>query len=141
MSSPCKVLEICEIVAIILLYSVKNCTLDPIHEPRYMCVRLVRGYYVYKDCEIFIVKTIRVARDVISRTRFQYYRRVHEMYVIASCYASGATSALDRGFLLSLVYRFSKPERSNSRDERSVEITHLPTNMNDLKAVWAKRRL
>ena len=44
------------------------------------------------------------------------------MYTIASCYVSGPTSALHGGFLLRLVYRFSKPERSNSRDKKSVKI-------------------
>ena len=52
------------------------------------------------------------------------------MYVIACCYASGATSELDHGFLLS-VYRFSKRERSNSRNEMSDKIMHLLTNMSN----------
>jgi len=33
------------------------------------------------------------------------------MYTIASYYASGATSELELGFLLSLVDRFSKPKK------------------------------
>ena len=47
------------------------------------------------------------------------------MYTIASFYASGATSVFDSGFLLSLVCRLFKTERSNSCNEKSVEITHL----------------
>ena len=64
----------------------------------------------------------RIVRSSLSRL-------YNPRYAVASCYAGGATSARDREFLLSLVYRFSKPERSNSRDEESVEITLLPANM------------
>ena len=46
---------------------------------------------------------------------------------VRSFLSSGATSELDRGFLLSLFYRFSRPERSNSRDEKSVEIIYAST--------------
>ena len=66
-------------------------------------------------------------RSLLSRrynphelARFSPYHWVHEMHAIAS---SGATSALECGFLLSLVYRFSKPERR--------QLTRLKVTRND----------
>jgi len=67
------------------------------------------------------LKKIPSTRDVVLLASFRHYRRVYIMYTIASCYVSG-TSALHSRLLLRLVYKFSKPERSNSRDEKSVEI-------------------